>query len=215
MWGFCQTNTNTWWDSGCWTASNFELIIRILYGLFLLKDPVLKPHWRTINQPHIQLTWVHVCIYSRKCWSDNIYVRHLRAAAGVRGAARGRPGEQQARLIRQGLALSARRVLSLLRDSDIVQTPVNSKKVATVGCLRTSFLLWNSPLYAMLPECTHTSSHLKDIRTEEHHRDIHKTLRDCAKVIGMEQGASPFSLCKKSRFSPVFIIYFFNSPFGL
>lgn len=64
--------------------------------------------------------------------SDNICVRILRAVAGVRGAAQSRPGEQQAFVIRQGLTLSAQRVLSLLRNSDIVQAPPNSKKLATV-----------------------------------------------------------------------------------
>ncbi|KAL7391562.1 hypothetical protein ABVT39_011153 [Epinephelus coioides] len=54
-----------------------------------------------------------------------------RAAAGVRGAAQGRPGEQQACLIRQGLMLSAQQVLSLLRNTDIVQTPTNSTREGT------------------------------------------------------------------------------------
>lgn len=49
---------------------------------------------------------VHMSAFiARKCWSDNIYVKHtfsrVRAAAGFRGAPQGRPGEQQACLIRK------------------------------------------------------------------------------------------------------------------
>lgn len=87
----------------------------------------------------------------------------IRAAAGVRGAARGRPGEQQARLIRQGPVLSAQPVLSLLTSTDIVQTPANSKKEGTVSCLYISFMLWNCPDAADMDAHCDYRSHLKDI----------------------------------------------------
>lgn len=154
---------------------------------FLLK---VWPHWQSINKlsvigtctrwsfrksvvpvPTSAFTAGSVGQTSLKDFWHWPRVRVARRCQG-NGTA-GRPGEQQACLIRQGLVSSAQLVLSLLHNTDIIQTPTNSKNGK--DCCppqKAKYFLWNGLLRALCARFNCMSHLHRDRKRAQHAQTI-------------------------------------------